>query len=119
MLYNQEQQAFTVNSKDAFTRLCMSFSDDLVPYLQKCVHVIFPPSQIAAKLGVSVQSLQQERISFLDKNTIVEPIKHLLPAKIEPNVTGVVVENSNDHNNVEVQANENTNLEIKENLNIQ
>ncbi|XP_018571883.1 conserved oligomeric Golgi complex subunit 8 [Anoplophora glabripennis] len=118
VLYNQEQQAFTVNSKDAFTRLCMSFSDDLVPYLQKCVHVIFPPSQIAMKLGVNVQSLQQEHISFLDKNTIVEPIKHLLPAKIEPDVTRASVEGSNKNdegasisNNVEAHSNENENLE--------
>ncbi|KAJ8919495.1 hypothetical protein NQ315_002116 [Exocentrus adspersus] len=98
VLYNQEQQAFTANSKDAFTRLCMSFSDDLVPYLQKCVHVIFPPSQIAGKLGVSVQCLQQEGISFLNKNAIVDPIRHLLPARIEPNISEAYLESAGARN---------------------
>lgn len=117
VLYNQEQQAFTVNSKDAFTRLCMSFSDDLVPYMQKCVHIIFPPSQVAAKLGVNVQSLQQEHISFLDKNSIIEPIRGLLPPKIEPIVTDVSADdgNRNDEstsasNNVDGRRSENEDL---------
>lgn len=84
ILYGQEQQAFTANSKDAFTRLCMCFADDLVPYIQKCVHIIYPPGNIALKLGIGVQTLQNEGISFIDKIKIIEPIKHLLPEKIEP-----------------------------------
>lgn len=82
--YGQEQQAFTSTSKDAFTRLCICFADDLVPFLQKSVHVIFPLNVIAAHIGISVQNLQKERISFLDKDAVVAPIKHLLPVKIEP-----------------------------------
>ncbi|GJQ64868.1 hypothetical protein Trydic_g7043 [Trypoxylus dichotomus] len=83
-LYGQERQAFSPNSKDAFTRLCSCFADDLVPYLQKCVHVIFPPNVIAAHVGVNVQQLQKESVSFMNKAKIIEPIKHLLPMKIEP-----------------------------------
>ncbi|KAI4462740.1 conserved oligomeric golgi complex component 8 [Holotrichia oblita] len=83
-LYAQERQAFNSNSKDAFARLCISFADDLVPYLQKCIHIIFPPNIITAHLGLNVQQLQKENISFLNKVKIIEPIKHLLPAKIEP-----------------------------------
>lgn len=86
VLYNQEQQAFTTNSKDAFTRLSMCFSDDLVPYIQKCIHVIYPPSHIASKLGINVNYLQEEGITFLDKNIVVEPIGHLLPVKIDPSL---------------------------------
>lgn len=84
ILHSQEQQAFTSSSKDAFTRLCMSFSDDLIPYIQKCIHIIYPPNQIATRLGISVHVLQVEKISFLNKDLITEPIKHLLPTKIEP-----------------------------------
>ncbi|KAH1019577.1 hypothetical protein HUJ04_009371 [Dendroctonus ponderosae] len=81
-LYSQEQQAFTSSAKGAFTRLCMSFSDDLVPYVQKCVHIIYPPTQIASQLGITLQTLQDERISFLNREAIVEPIRHLLPSKM-------------------------------------
>lgn len=101
ILHSQEQQAFTNSSKDAFTRLCMSFSDDLIPYIQKCIHIIYPPNQIATKLGISVQTLQEERISFLNKDLIIEPIKHLLPPKIEPhfNFEGLNKTDSNIENN--------------------
>lgn len=86
VLYNQEQQAFTTTSRDAFTRLCMCFSDDLVPFIQKCVHIIYPPTHIASKLGISVNFLQKEGITFLDKNCMIEPIKHLLPTKFDPSL---------------------------------
>lgn len=91
LFYGQEQQAFTANSKDAFTRLCMSFSDDLVPYTQKCLHVIYSPSAIATTLGVTVSVLQENHVTFLDKNTIIQPISHLLPVKIKPDVTRIEV----------------------------
>ncbi|XP_030763753.1 conserved oligomeric Golgi complex subunit 8 isoform X2 [Sitophilus oryzae] len=84
-LHSQEQQAFTNNSKDAFTRLCMTFSDDLIPYIQKCIHTIFPSNKIANKLGVSIQVLEEENISFLRRDLIVDCIKHFLPPKVEPN----------------------------------
>lgn len=84
VLYGQEQQAFSSNSREAFTRLCTSFADDLVPYVQKCLSVIFPLSSVASHIGVSVQYLQQEKVGHLDKNSVIEPIRHLLPARIEP-----------------------------------
>lgn len=83
-LYGQEQQAFTTNSKDAFTRLCMGFSDELVPFLQKCIHGLFPPNLISSHIGISIQVLQSEGITMLNKNLIIEPIKHLLPVKVDP-----------------------------------
>ncbi|CAG9864970.1 unnamed protein product [Phyllotreta striolata] len=86
-LYSQEQQAFSVNSKDAFTRLCMCFSDDLLPFIQKTIHIIFPPSHLATKLGVSVKVLQEEGISFFNKDVVIAPISHLLPTNAEPNIT--------------------------------
>ncbi|CAH1957241.1 unnamed protein product [Acanthoscelides obtectus] len=84
VLYNQEQQALTHNSKEAFTRMCMSFADDLVPYIQKCIHIIYPPSHLAAKLGVTVQYLHEDGITFLNKQAVIEPMRHLLPAKVVP-----------------------------------
>ncbi|KRT81886.1 hypothetical protein AMK59_5152 [Oryctes borbonicus] len=95
-LYAQERQAFNSNSKDAFTRLCSCFADDLVPYLQKCVHVIFPPNVIAAHIGVNVQQLQKENISFMNKAKIIEPIRHLLPVKIEPVLNETTLRNEGD-----------------------
>lgn len=46
--------------------------------------MVFPPNVVAARVGISVQNLQKEGISFLDKEVVVESIRHLLPVKIEP-----------------------------------
>lgn len=105
-LYSQEHQAFTSNSKDAFTRLCMCFCDDMIPYIQKCIHILFPPNNIALYMGVDVQTLQKENISFLNKASIINPIKHLLPEKTEP------VMNYNTNNNVSNNTNKVANEEI-------
>lgn len=35
-------------------------SDQLIPYVQFCIHAIFPPNQVAQHLGVSVGHLQKE-----------------------------------------------------------
>lgn len=98
-LYSQEQQAFSPGSKDAFTRLCMAFADDVIPFLQKCLHVIYPPTNTASHLGINLQILQKEAISFLDKNHIIKPIKHLLPVRIETNFA-VSQQNETDDKNV-------------------
>ena len=35
------------------------FSDQLIPYVQYCVHAIFPQAQISLHLGISVGQLQK------------------------------------------------------------
>ncbi|KAK4887329.1 hypothetical protein RN001_003600 [Aquatica leii] len=84
ILYGQEQQAFTSNARDAFTRLCLSFVDDLIPYVQKCINIIYPPNHISSHINCSIQNLQRLGIIVIDKDEIIEPLSHLLPVKIEP-----------------------------------
>jgi hypothetical protein len=58
--YRQEQQALTQAEKDNFTRFCACFAGQLLPYIQKCLHALFPPTVIASHLGVTLQHLQKE-----------------------------------------------------------
>jgi hypothetical protein len=58
--YRQEQQALTQAEKDNFTRFCACFAGQLLPYIQKCLHALFPPAVIASHLGVTLQLLQTE-----------------------------------------------------------
>lgn len=81
--YRQEQQALTPAEKDSFTRLCSCVADHLLPFLQRCLHIVFPPSTIAVHLGVNVHRLQKEHITFLDRTVILDSISHLLPVKVE------------------------------------
>lgn len=60
IFYKQEQQAFTAAERDNMITFAESLSDQLVPYVQYCIHSIFPSSQVASHLGVTVNQLQKE-----------------------------------------------------------
>jgi conserved oligomeric Golgi complex subunit 8 len=69
--YRSEQQAFGMKEKENFLRMCSCFSFDLIPYIQHCVSLIFPPSN---KLVHNLEALTTLRTA-----KILEPIEHLLP----------------------------------------
>lgn len=81
--YRQEQQAFTPSEREYFIRFCSCFAYDLVPYLQRCIHFVFPPTTIANYLGINVLSLQKHGLTYFRQNKILEPIERLLPDRIE------------------------------------
>nr|XP_019542322.2 conserved oligomeric Golgi complex subunit 8-like [Aedes albopictus] len=81
--YRQEQQAFTASERECFIRFCSCFAYDLIPYLQRCIHLIFPPATIANHLGINVLTLQKHGITYFRQRKILEPIEYLLPDKME------------------------------------
>ncbi|CAD7079139.1 unnamed protein product [Hermetia illucens] len=83
LFYKQEQQAFTGNERESFVKLCSCFAYDLIPYIQRCVHAIFPQSTLTNHLGINLITLQKEKITFFDQKDILDPLKHLLPDKID------------------------------------
>ncbi|XP_062136400.1 conserved oligomeric Golgi complex subunit 8 isoform X1 [Drosophila sulfurigaster albostrigata] len=80
--YRQEQQAFTGNERETFVKLCSCFSYDLVPFVQRCIHGVFPPQSLTVNLGISLLQLEQQQLTFLQQHQILEPLKHLLPTKV-------------------------------------
>ena len=54
-----EHDSFTAEEQLTFGRMCEVFALDLVTYLNKCLQVIFPPSQIAKALGLTLNKLQE------------------------------------------------------------
>ncbi|XP_034192457.1 conserved oligomeric Golgi complex subunit 8 [Osmia lignaria lignaria] len=79
LFYKQEQQAFTASERENMLRFTESLSDQLIPYVQYCIHAIFPPSQIAVHLGITENLLQKEGITYLNSKSILEPLAPLLP----------------------------------------
>lgn len=77
--YKQEQQAFAAVERDNMVKFVECLSEYLIPYVQYCIHAIFPPSQISMHLGISEHVLQQEGITYLDFKSILEPVMFLLP----------------------------------------
>lgn len=86
--YKQEQQAFTANERDNFIRLCSCFAYDLVPYIQRCIHFLFPPNLLATHLGINVLQLQKEGLTYLKQKEICQPLEYLLPDKVEALMIG-------------------------------
>ncbi|XP_017011284.2 conserved oligomeric Golgi complex subunit 8 [Drosophila takahashii] len=79
--YRQEQQAFAGSEREAFIRLCCCLAYDLVPYMQRCIHGVFPPQSLTVHLGISLLQLEQQQLTYLEQARILEPLKHLLPTK--------------------------------------
>ncbi|XP_067009932.2 conserved oligomeric Golgi complex subunit 8 [Anabrus simplex] len=85
--YRQEQQALNQIEKDNFSRMCTLFADELVPYIQKCLHLVFVPANLASHLGITLHQVQKEGITYLDQDAILEPICTLLPVKVLPPIS--------------------------------
>ncbi|XP_043278291.1 conserved oligomeric Golgi complex subunit 8 [Venturia canescens] len=81
LFYKQEQQAFTTAERENMIKFAECFSDQLIPYVQYCVHAIFPQAQIALHLGITIGQLQKEGITYFDRKKIIEPLVSLLPIK--------------------------------------
>lgn len=81
--YRQEQQAFTSSERETFSKLCYCFAHEMIPYLQHCIHAIFPTSALCGHLGVNLNTLEAMKITYLQQKDILEPLKHLVPNKIE------------------------------------
>ncbi|XP_047002255.1 conserved oligomeric Golgi complex subunit 8 [Schistocerca americana] len=80
--HKQEQGTLLPAERETFSRFCCCLTEDLFPHLQRCLHAIFPPATLATHLGVSVQQIQKEGLTFLDRMAVVEPIRHLLPLRV-------------------------------------
>lgn len=81
--YKKEHIIFSFPEKDTFTNFCVCYAYDLLPYIQKCLQVVFPCNTLATFLGVSISEIQDEGIGFLDSKLILATIEELLPKKYD------------------------------------
>lgn len=81
--YRQEQQALGAKERDNFVKFCCAFAYDLLPYLQRCIHDIFPTNMLTSYLSINAITLQKDGMSYLRKRNILKCLEHLLPDKVE------------------------------------
>lgn len=98
--YRQEQQAFTSNERENFVKLCTCFAYDLVPYLQHVIQTIFPSITLSTHLGITNLALQKEGLMVLKSKQILEPLKNLLPDKVDNSSILSRQEERNEENSV-------------------
>ncbi|GLH07420.1 Conserved oligomeric Golgi complex subunit 8 [Gryllus bimaculatus] len=76
----QESQADLSNTeRDALRRFCSLLALELIPYMQRCLHLVFPVADVALRLAVPAHQLQKEGITYLDQADIIKPLQHILP----------------------------------------
>ncbi|KFO95615.1 Conserved oligomeric Golgi complex subunit 8, partial [Calypte anna] len=79
--HRAEEAAFSGREQELFVQFCTVFLEDLLPYLNRCLQVLFPPAQIAQALaGVSPTHLQRfSRLGCIDVAALRAPLAFLLP----------------------------------------
>ncbi|XP_067905327.1 conserved oligomeric Golgi complex subunit 8 [Heterodontus francisci] len=80
--HRAEETAFSVKERELFVQFCITFTEDLVPYLNRCLQVLFPPAQVAQILGIPPTQLHKYgSIGCINIGIIVELLDFLLPKK--------------------------------------
>lgn len=51
VFHRAEETAFSSRERDLFVQFCCAFAEDMVPFLNRCLQVLFPPGQLAHILG--------------------------------------------------------------------
>lgn len=77
--YKDEQQAFGVKEKENFIKFVSCFAYELIPYVQHCITLLFPPDKVSLYLGINLLTLQKEGLTTLRPVKILGNINHLLP----------------------------------------
>lgn len=104
--YRAEESTFSDREQELFAVFCSAFAEDLLPFLRRCLQVLFPPAQLALVLGelpasgpgslsalawltvvcgsAGVPPTQLHRCSGLgglDVPAVLEPLRFLLPER--------------------------------------
>ncbi|CAN9506553.1 unnamed protein product [Ophioblennius macclurei] len=80
--YRAEQSALSSREEELFVQMCVSFSEDLLPFINRCLQLLFPHTHIAQCTGMSVSQLQKFDSFFqVNVDLVLEPLAFLLPQK--------------------------------------
>ncbi|XP_043837623.1 conserved oligomeric Golgi complex subunit 8 isoform X1 [Dromiciops gliroides] len=80
--HRAEEAAFSSREQELFVQFCTVFLEDLVPYLNRCLQVLFPPTQIAQILGVPPTQLSKfGNLGHVNIQVIQESLACILPKR--------------------------------------
>ncbi|KAM4800591.1 conserved oligomeric Golgi complex subunit 8 [Urocitellus parryii] len=80
--HRAEEAAFSSGEQELFVQFCTVFLEDLVPYLNRCLQVLFPPAQLAQTLGIPPTQLSKYgNLGHVDIILIQEPLEFILPKR--------------------------------------
>lgn len=80
--HRAEEAAFSSGEQELFIQFCAVFVEDLVPYLNRCLQVLFPPAQIAQTLGIPPTQLSKYgNLGHVNIDVVQEPLAFILPKR--------------------------------------
>uniref|UniRef100_A0A8C9QS81 Conserved oligomeric Golgi complex subunit 8 n=1 Tax=Spermophilus dauricus TaxID=99837 RepID=A0A8C9QS81_SPEDA len=80
--HRAEEAAFSSGEQELFVQFCTVFLEDLVPYLNRCLQVLFPPAQLAQTLGIPPTQLSKYgNLGHVDIILIQDPLAFILPKR--------------------------------------
>ncbi|KAJ4922271.1 hypothetical protein JOQ06_021615 [Pogonophryne albipinna] len=131
LFHRAEESAFSAREKDLFLSFCCSYAEDLLPFINRCLQILFPPNQIALILGVPVSQLHRfGSLGNIDIAAILTPLSFLLPQieiapeeiqlpeissdiDISPELSGLTLETQRQEVEIKQQEVETQRLEVE------
>ncbi|KAK2848375.1 hypothetical protein Q7C36_010057 [Tachysurus vachellii] len=84
VFHRAEESAFSSRERELFVQFCCAFAEDMVPFLNRCLQVLFPPAQLAQVLGVPQSQVHKHgNVGHVNASAVLEPLDFVLP-KREP-----------------------------------
>ncbi|KAM7424779.1 hypothetical protein PAMA_000912 [Pampus argenteus] len=85
VFHRAEESAFSSREKELFVQFCCAYAEDLLPFLNRCLQVLFPPAQLALTLGVPAAHLHRyNSLGCIDLSAVLEPLGFVLPQRETP-----------------------------------
>ncbi|XP_076003024.1 conserved oligomeric Golgi complex subunit 8 [Genypterus blacodes] len=82
VFHRAEETAFSEREKDLFVQFCCSYAEDLLPFINRCLQVLFPPAQLALILGVPPTQLHRySSLGRVDLTDVLQPLDFVLPQR--------------------------------------
>lgn len=82
VFHRAEESAFSSREKELFVQFCCSYAEDLLPFLNRCLQVLFPPAQLALILGVPATQLHRySGLGCINLAAVLEPLDFVLPQR--------------------------------------
>ncbi|XP_054475503.1 conserved oligomeric Golgi complex subunit 8 [Anoplopoma fimbria] len=82
VFHRAEDSAFSSREKQLFVLFCSSYAEDLLPFLNRCLQILFPPAQLALILGVPPTQLNRfGGLGCIDVAAVLQPLDFLLPQR--------------------------------------
>ncbi|KAJ8248972.1 hypothetical protein GJAV_G00229770 [Gymnothorax javanicus] len=83
--HRAEETAFSSREQELFVQFSCAFAEDMVPFLNRCLQVLFPPAQLATILGIPPTQVHKHgSLGCIDVGSVLEPLEFVLPKREVP-----------------------------------